>query len=332
MKKKFKKIFLSIIITICIAFTFIFATKTNVKASITPQISINQFHVTWSTEIESGVEINGINWNLKPFYCNGVQFSGFSYRQSNETNFRVLLYYDTLLVYDNAWLKQEYRVISFASESDFLDATKDFIVEFQVNPFTIGYNIPINLNNSYYRFTNSNPTNNTGNRRIWLDFYTTYFVPVEWTDSSGSYSVFEAPRNYWNNLYVTSDSIDYCYSFNSNDGLATQSFILLNNNEWSQNGGMGVPQDQVIRITDTDVSYDVYVFLIMNGYFGSYTELTYTPTDPSSFGALVKSIANTPIEIIQSILDVNMLGLNLFSVFCGIITIFLVIFVIKRIT
>lgn len=330
MKKRFKKTIFTLFIFVFVCLVSFTVNIRSVSASsFIPNISINLFHVTWVEEIEKGIQINGIEWGDKSFISNGVSYSYFKYYYTLN---RVQLYYEDFLVYDNGWLNDNYRVISYNNEYDFIDSTEDFVADFENYPFTIGYNIPINLNNYYYRFTNPNPINNTGNQRIWLNFYTTYFVPYEWQDSSGSFSQFEQPRNFWNNLYITSSSIDYCYSFTSEFGLETTSFLLLNNNEWSQNGGKGIPQDQVIRIADNDVSYDIYVFLVNNGYFGTYTELTYTPTDPDSFGALVKSIANTPVEILQSILDINMLGVNLFSVFCGIITIFLVIFVLKRIT
>lgn len=335
MKNRFKKL---VVLSLCLLGTFCMNllkqnNKTNVYAQNQniPVININKYHVTWVQEIEDGLQMNNIEWGDKPFTSNGITYTYFKYYQGVNSNYRVQIYYENFLVYDNGWLKQEYRVISYNTEYDFIDSTEDFTAEFLQEPFTIGYNIPIVLNNVWYRFTNSEPVNNTGNNRIWLNFYTTYFIPVKWQNSSGSFSEFNQSRNYWNNLWVTSNSISFCYSFTSEYGLETTDFKLLNNGEWSQNGGMGIPQDQVIRIADT-ITYDLYIFLMQNGYFGTYTELTYEPNDKEGFGNLIMSIANTPIEIISNLLNIKLMGVNLYSVFCGIITIFLAIFVIKRIT
>lgn len=221
---------------------------------------------------------------------------------------------------------ESYKDIKILNTTPFGDTIYNALVDYNLLEIISNGKITIS---GWYRFTSVNsivlPTNfNTGYYDV--KFLTSYIIPNDYLDYNSADSI-KGSRQSFNKVYIQTYELAYTYDYNGNYSI----FTAFDEEGWggpySSNKNN---QDQIIFFERQEVTESFYEFLLLNGFFGTTNEVHYDD-DTTEFGSLISAVAFVPITLLQSFLDVSILGVSLFSVFCAIMTIAVIVFVLKKV-
>lgn len=224
------------------------------------------------------------------FSSNGQSFSRLKFTFNGDTFY---LYYDDLLV-----------AFQSRNSNDFIHWT--------------------NLKYSNITFDNSYPNDINAYYFIIRNFH---LGSISVSDISGYYYFNENPigtnssNNTFRFLFISNGELFNSLSILSNGSVLYDNQIVYNGdtNSWVNE------KFRLININKTQIESEQMQILLSNGVF-SYVDVN----GDYEFSDVLFSIADIPVRIMSQLLDVSIFGVSLFTALCGIITILLVAFVIKK--